>query len=260
MVVKETQNLFPAPKPWWLVFLLGVAAGAGGGLLGVGGGIIMVPILTLWGYSQKTAQGTSLVVIAAIAPVAIFSYFGFGNIVFALAVPLAIGGLIGGEIGSAIALRISNRALSHAFSILLVIVALRMLFLKFSEGGGVDGFTLLKLTEAGILGIFGGLAAGFFGVGGGIVYVPIGVLFMGLTQASAQGSSFAAIFPTALLCAWRYWQSKEISSALVKWLVPGAVGGVILGAFLADVVPAKELRIIFALYLIYTGASRFLRR
>jgi len=259
MITKEAQNLFPISKPWWVVFLLGVAAGAGGGLLGVGGGIIMVPILTLWGYSQKTAQGTSLVVIAAIAPVAIFSYFGFGNIVFALAIPLAIGGLIGGEIGSAIALRISNRALSHAFSVLLLVVAFRMLFLRLPEGGMQD-FTLLRLTEAGILGIFGGLAAGFFGVGGGIVYVPIGVLLMGLTQASAQGSSFAAIFPTALLCAWRYWQSKEISLALVKWLVPGAVGGVILGAFLADVIPGKELRTIFALYLIYTGISRLFHR
>jgi len=246
------------PRPCWQVILLGLAAGAGGGLLGVGGGIIMIPIMTMWGSTQKTAQGTSLVVIAAIAPLAILTYALLGNVDFRFAVPLAIGGLIGGEIGARIALRFSNKALGRAFSILLILVALRMLLYKLPVETEVRELLLSGLVEAGLLGIPAGLAAGFFGVGGGIVFVPIGVLLAGLSQVVAQGSSYVAILPTSILCANRYRLEGEVAWDLVRWLVPGALVGVVIGANWADILPAKQLQIVFALYLLYTGISRLL--
>jgi hypothetical protein len=235
-----------------------LAAGAGGGLLGVGGGIIMIPIMTMWGSTQKTAQGTSLVVIAAIAPLAILTYALLENVDFRFAVPLAIGGLIGGEIGARIALRFSNKALGRAFSVLLILVALRMLLYRLPVETEVHELLLSGLVEAGLLGILAGLAAGFFGVGGGIVFVPIGVLLAGLSQVVAQGSSYVAILPTSILCANRYRLGGEVAWDMVRWLVPGALVGVVIGANWADILPAKQLRTVFALYLLYTGISRLL--
>jgi hypothetical protein len=219
----------------------------------------MVPIMTMWGYSQKMSQGTSLVVITAIAPLAIVMYAVFGNVDFGFAIPLAIGGLIGGEIGSRIACRMSNRNLAIAFSILLVLVALRMLFLKIPEQVDVPQLTMWGFAGAGCLGILAGLAAGFFGVGGGIVFVPIGVLLAGLPQVVAQGSSWTAILPTSFFSAHAYHREKEIAAELLKWLIPGALAGVVLGAKGADFLPGRILQEIFALYLLYTGISRLLK-
>ena len=130
-----SAKVAPGNQPWWLVIFLGLAAGAGGGLLGVGGGIIMIPVLTKWGFWQKCAQGTSLAVIMAIAPVAIYMYAFLGNADFRFAVPLAIGGLIGGEIGSRGALRFSNRMLGIAFSVLIILVAAKMLAPQMAASG-----------------------------------------------------------------------------------------------------------------------------
>lgn len=247
------------PRPFWQLLTLGAAAGAGGGLLGVGGGIIMIPVMTLWGYSQKCAQGTSLAVISAIAPLAIFTYARLGNVDWGFAVPLALGGLIGAEIGTRIALRQSNRTLSSAFSVLLILVALRLLFFRLPEASAIHSIGIVGLTEAGLLGVVAGAAAGFFGVGGGIVFVPTGVLLAGLSQVVAQGSSYVAILPTALLCAYRYNQGRELGWHVVKWLVPGALAGVVVGAVWADLLPGAQLKTIFALYLLYTGIQRLLK-
>jgi len=219
----------------------------------------MVPIMTMWGYTQKTSQGTSLAVIASIAPLSIALYAVLGNVDFSFAIPLARGGLIGGEIGSRIACRCSNRLLTNAFSVLLILVALRMLFLDLPEHVDVGHLTLLGFAEAGLMGILAGLAAGFFGVGGGIVFVPIGVLFAGLTQVVAQGSSWTAILPTSLISAYAYHREREIAWRLLKWLILGALVGVVIGAIGADYLPGRVLRVIFALYLLYTGITRLVK-
>lgn len=245
-------------RPVWQLLLLGFAAGAGGGLLGVGGGIIMIPVMTLWGLTQKCAQGTSLAVMAAAAPLAIFSYYSFGNVDFNFALPLAIGGLIGGEIGSRIACRLSNKALSNAFSVVLILVALRMILLKAPDPSTIHTIGNWDFIKGGFLGIFAGLAAGFFGVGGGIIFVPVGVLLVGLSQQVAQGSSWTAIFPTSVLCASAYRKQGELAADLARWLIPGALLGVLAGSKIADIFPSRELQIVFAIYLAYTGVSRLI--
>ena len=257
---KPESAFRPNPRPFWLVSLLGLAAGAGGGLLGVGGGIIMIPVLTMWGYTQKCAQGTSLAVIAIIAPIAIFRYAIHGNVDFLFAIPLAIGGLVGGEIGSRIALRFSNKILGRAFSVLLILVALKMLFLGDPEQASNATLGIMDFVKAGALGITAGLAAGFFGVGGGIVFVPIGVLFGGLSQVVAQGSSWTAIFPTSIISGNSYRRKGELEWSLIKWLGLGAAIGVIFGADIAALLPSKYLQIAFALYLLYTGVSKLARK
>jgi uncharacterized protein len=252
------DEISPRKRPFWVVSLLGLAAGAGGGLLGVGGGIVMIPILTLWGNTQKCAQGTSLLVITLIAPIAIFRYAVHGNVDFHFSIPLAIGGLIGGEIGSRIALRFSNKFLGKAFAVLLILVALKMLFLPEPKQVEIVALGIRDLVRAGALGIGAGLAAGFFGVGGGIVFVPIGVLAGGLTQVVAQGSSWTAILPTSAICANRYRLKGEVAWRLVWWLALGAAIGVVFGSDIAAVLPSMYLQKAFALYLLYTGVSKLM--
>jgi uncharacterized protein len=114
-----------------IIILVGIAAGILSGLVGVGGGIIIVPALVYFiGFSQKTAQGTSLAMI--MLPVGIFGviqYYKQGHVDYKIVGILAIGFLAGSFFGSKIALSISQETLKKVFAILMIIIAIKMLFL-----------------------------------------------------------------------------------------------------------------------------------
>ena len=114
-----------------IIILAGAAAGMLSGLVGVGGGIIIVPALVYFiGFSQKTAQGTSLALI--MLPVGIFGvmqYYKQGHVDYKIVGLLAIGFLAGSFFGSKLALSISQETLKKVFAILMIIIAIKMLFL-----------------------------------------------------------------------------------------------------------------------------------
>ena len=114
-----------------IIILVGIAAGILGGLVGVGGGIIIVPALVYFiGFSQKTAQGTSLALI--MLPVGIFGviqYYKQGHVDYRIVGLLAIGFLVGSFFGSKLALTISQETLKKLFAVLMIVIAIKMLFL-----------------------------------------------------------------------------------------------------------------------------------
>ena len=113
-----------------IIILVGVAAGMLSGLVGVGGGIIIVPSLVYFiGFSQKTAQGTSLALI--MLPVGIFGvmqYYKQGHVDYKIVGILAIGFLAGSYFGSKLALTISQETLKKVFAMLMIVIAVKMLF------------------------------------------------------------------------------------------------------------------------------------
>jgi hypothetical protein len=107
--------------------LIGTAAGFFSGLFGVGGGIVIVPLLVLWlGYEQREATGTSLAAIAFIAAAAAAVQGVYGNVHVGdgllLGVP-AVAGVLG---GTALQQRIPQRALALMFAALLVVTAVHL--------------------------------------------------------------------------------------------------------------------------------------
>jgi uncharacterized membrane protein YfcA len=113
---------------WLKLGAIGTAAGAFSGLLGVGGGTVIVPLLILWlGYGEREATGTSLAAIAIIAAAAAAAQGVYGNVAVAegllVGVP-AIGGVL---IGTAVQQRVPERAISLAFAVLLVALAVDLL-------------------------------------------------------------------------------------------------------------------------------------
>jgi len=110
-----------------LLALIGAAAGVLSGLLGVGGGIIMVPALVIAGFGQHRAQATSL---AAIVPIAMVGAFIFGraeNVDLLAAVVLAAGSLVGVRIGALLMHRLSEVLLARIFGAFMVVVAITLL-------------------------------------------------------------------------------------------------------------------------------------
>lgn len=105
----------------------GFVAGILSGLLGVGGGIILVPLMvTYLGSTQHMAHGTSLAVIVPTALAGSFVYGFNGNINFTPALNLAIGSIIGASLGARWMKNIPARRLKQLFGVFLLIIGLRM--------------------------------------------------------------------------------------------------------------------------------------
>lgn len=103
---------------------IGTAAGAVSGLFGVGGGILIVPLLVLWlHHDERVATGTSLVAIAVIAAFAVAVHGLYGNVDVAKAAIIGLPAVAGIVAGTALQQRIPARAVSGLFALLLVVSA-----------------------------------------------------------------------------------------------------------------------------------------
>jgi len=114
------------------LFLVGIIAGYFSGLIGIGGGVIIVPALVLlFGFSQHTAQGTTLaLLIPPIGILAVLSYYQKGFVDIKSAIIICIGFMLGGFIGGKMAVGISNNLLKNIFGVVLIILGVKMLFFK----------------------------------------------------------------------------------------------------------------------------------
>jgi uncharacterized membrane protein YfcA len=107
---------------------IGTVAGLFSGLFGVGGGIVIVPLLVLWcGFGERLATGTSLAAIVIIAAVATAVHGAYGNVHVADGVLIGVPAVAGVLIGTELQQRISSKAISLIFAVLLAVVAIDML-------------------------------------------------------------------------------------------------------------------------------------
>jgi uncharacterized membrane protein YfcA len=118
----------------FIIFLviIGLLAGIFSGLLGVGGGLVMIPLMVvLLGYSQHEAQGTSLAVLAIpVTFLAAYNYYTEGFVNWKFALIIAVSFLIGGYFGSKLAISIDKELLKKIFGVILIIAAIKMFFGK----------------------------------------------------------------------------------------------------------------------------------
>ena len=110
--------------------------------------------------------------------------------------------------------------------------------------------------DAGVLlaGVLAGIASGLFGIGGGVILVPILGLLLGFSQHRAQGTSLVALIPpTGLLAVMAYAKSDYVSWKIGLLLIPGVFLGGIAGGALARKIPAARMRRIFAVLIFMLG-------
>jgi hypothetical protein len=113
-----------------VLVLVGLAAGMLSGLVGVGGGIIIVPALVLFlGFTQKAAQGTSLgILLLPVGILGIIQYYKEGYVNITYVVTIGVAFLIGSFFGSKLALSLSDEKVKRIFAIALMLIAIKMLF------------------------------------------------------------------------------------------------------------------------------------
>jgi uncharacterized protein len=108
---------------------------------------------------------------------------------------------------------------------------------------------------AAILGFVGGVLAGLFGVGGGILFVPTLVLVLGLTQVHAEATSLLAIIPTVVVGALRQHRHGNVDWHAALLVGLGSVAGVEGGVQVAKALPEDVLRRLFAVFMLLVAAN-----
>ena len=107
---------------------IGTAGGVFSGLLGVGGGSVIVPLLVVWlGYGEREATGTSMMAIIIIASLAVTLQALYGNVDAGNAAIVGFPALAGAVAGTAVQQRIPERAISLLFAVLLVVIAIELI-------------------------------------------------------------------------------------------------------------------------------------
>ena len=132
-----------------ILFLVGLAAGILGGLVGIGGGIIIVPSLIYFlGFTQKEAQGTSLgILLLPIGILGVLQFYKAGFIDMRTVWLVSFGFLVGSYFGSKVALSFSQNTVKKIFAVLMILIALKMLFFdKKNEDKEAQDATTINTT------------------------------------------------------------------------------------------------------------------
>lgn len=114
-----------------LLIIIGLVAGMMGGMVGIGGGLVIVPALVYFlAFSQHQAQGTSLgLLVLPVAFMAVINYYKNGYVDFKAVGLLAVGFVVGSYFGSKMALSMPQLTLKRIFAVFMILIALKMLFL-----------------------------------------------------------------------------------------------------------------------------------
>ncbi|WP_449241833.1 sulfite exporter TauE/SafE family protein [Desulfovibrio sp.] len=254
----------------WIIYAaLGLVAGVLAGLLGVGGGIVIVPMLSiafeLQGlpsqYLQHMALGTSLGTIMFTSISSFRAHHKHGAVNWSVVRRITLGILVGTLAGSWLAAQLSTRFLKGFFAVFLFYVATQMLLnFKPKAGRQLPG-------TAGMSGVGGvsGVVASLLGIGGGTLSVPF-MVWCNMTMHNAVGTSAAIGFPIAVAGAAGYlFNGLHVSGlppmSLGFLYIPALVGIAAtsiltapLGARIAHKLPVAQLKRVFAVLLYVMGA------
>lgn len=113
-----------------ILVLIGLAAGMLSGMIGIGGGVVMVPALVYFlAFGQKDAQGTSLgLFLFPVGLLGVLQYYKQGHVDFKVVAVIAVGFILGSFLGSKISLSMSEEKVKRFFAIVIMLVAIKMLF------------------------------------------------------------------------------------------------------------------------------------
>lgn len=232
--------------------LIGFGVGAFSGAFGVGGGIILVPVLVLLlRMQQKHAQATSLVMVSLAATAGFITYALAGFVAWIPAAFILIGGFLGSLLGSSVVKRTSDYRLQLGFGLLLVAVAVGLLWPTESVGEtNLPTITPAVAFAYVASGVAMGVLSALLGIGGGIILIPIVVTFFGFSQQLAAGTSLTVMAPIALLGAWRQSRTGATNWAVGLRFGLSSIPGAVVGAAIAVAVSGSFVRTAFAVVLV----------
>ncbi len=264
-----------------LIALFTALAGVLGSMLGLGGGVFMVPVLSIFfGISLKSAIAASAVAVVANSVVGSAVHLRSRFVNLRLAMLMEVATTIGALGGGLIVVLISPDALRAIFGLVLLYVSYAML--RRSTGSGdVDqtgpdplrlaatyddpatGDTVHYVPHKLLLGIpvstIAGLLSGLLGIGGGVIKVPIMNTIMGVPVKAAAGTSTFMVGITVAASAWVYYSNGLIDPQVTVPAVLGIIAGARAGATLARRLRSRVLVQVLVAVLAYLAVSLLLQ-
>lgn len=252
----------PGRQHWATLAAIGAAGGLLSGALGVGGGILMIPLLIgLARMDDRRASATSLAAIVPTALAGALAYLARGQVDVALGAILAVGGVGGAWLGAGLLRRIPLPRLRWMFVGLLVLVAARMVLTVPTRGGELELTPATGLALVAV-GVFMGVTSGLFGIGGAVVLVPALVLLFGVDDLLARGTSLLVMLPTAATGTVAHLRAGRVDVRQGTAVGLAATAASFAGVAIAFAVPARPAAVVFAVLLLVAAgqlAGRALR-
>jgi uncharacterized membrane protein YfcA len=248
-----------------------------GSMLGLGGGVFLVPIFTLFfGVDQKLAIGASAIAVATNSVVGstvhLQSRFTNLRLAMILQVTTAFGALIGAIVG----VWAPERALNVIFAMLLLYAAISMAVKRSApvpetenlpDPHGLAGefvdpasrrlvrYVPQRLRVGLSVSGLAGALSGMLGVGGGVIQVPLMNVLMSIPMKAAAGTSSFMVGVTSVATASVYYSNKKVDPTIVVPAMVGIFLGSQAGSRLTRRVPTQRLTLLFVLILVYLGLS-----
>ncbi len=258
-----------------LIVCISLAAGMIGATLGLGGGFIIVPMLVLiFGISAQISAGTSLISLVFTGLSGVIGYTWQRRIDYRLGLSLSVAGAPGAVVGSLASSYVKSSLLTALFGCFMILIAMYITFGRppsstKSDSEGLsrslvdrDGrrfqYRFRNMALAYPLVFVAGVFAGFFGIGGGALQVPVMILLVGVPVEIATATSALMILVSALTGAITHAQLANVAYDFVPFIIVSVIVGAQLGVQIQRRTGARALRRMFALFLVIIGIRMIL--
>ncbi|MBE9143148.1 sulfite exporter TauE/SafE family protein [Planktothrix mougeotii] len=251
--------------PWILLVALGLTAGTAAGLLGIGGGMLVVPglfyIFNLMEFPPSlvmhVAIATSMSIMVCTATSSILAHHSKGDVQWGVFWKIVPGILLGVLLGAALDNTLSSHWLKIIFGLFLLLISIKLL-LNFKPQP--QSKTLPRLVIINAVGLGIGFKSGLLGVGGGAISVPF-LIYCGLPMYEVVGTSSSFSLPISILGTLAFLLSSQGGASLpgftgyIYWpalllIAPFTILGAFWGTTLSHIISGEKLRTAFALFLL----------
>ena len=225
---------------------LGTAGGIVGGLFGIGGGVLMIPVIgMLYGLDQQVAQGTTLVMVLPNVLFAFWRYRQRVDVDLRIAATLGLSALVATYPVARIATGLDPHDLRLCFAGFLVLLAAIITWRTWRVGAGPPRQPPLAWGWSAGVGVAGGVVSGLFGVGGAVIAPPVLTAFFGVRQVEAQGLALALVCPGTFVALLTYAHAGQVDWGLGVPLAIGGIAAIPIGVAAAHRLPERRLRLAF---------------
>ncbi len=240
----------------WMI-PLGFAAGIVGSIIGLGGGIIVVPTLTFLGIPPALASSSSLFAAFSNAVASTTSYAKQRRIDYKTGFRLGLMSLPGTVLGALLTAEVTPSIFKILFGIVLVVSCL-YLFMKLSIRQKETSVSKIVIILSAAISFFAGILSSLFGIGGGIIFVPLMIIGLGLMVKNATATSqLILLFSSASgLATHSLLGHADYNYAL--FLSVGAFFGGLVGARLSIEIKENSIRIMISAAMVATAIKMFL--
>jgi uncharacterized protein len=248
------------------LLIVGLAAGVLSGMFGIGGGVVIVPALTLLlAFDLKEATGTSLA--ALLMPVGIFAVLAYhraGMLKMRIAIPVAFGLIFGAIVGAKIALSLPVQTLQQLYGIFLLWIGWRFAeprkLVRHWRAGTLAQAAVIEAEASAStpillgVGLGAGVLSGMFGIGGGVVIVPMLIALLHFDQKMAVGTSLAALLlPVSAGAVREYYLEGKLDFSVAALVAVGLIFGAFVGAKIALGLPSVTVKRLYGVFLMVVG-------